>query len=401
MDDQCSSSALPPFLAKTYEMVDGPSTDSIVSWSQSGKSFVVRNPLEFGRDVLPRYFKHNNFSSFIRQLNTYGFRKIDPEQWEFANEGFIRGQPELLKNIHRRKPVHSHSSQNNQGQGSCSSLTESERQGYKDEIERLKCDKESLILELQRHKQEEQCIDLQIRFLTESFRHVDQLHKNMFSSLAHTLQKPGVVFDFVPVSDAHERKRRLLTNNYLHDKGSGGDIQIGTSQMVTGENSSANSFSMLNKELFEQLESSLKFWENVIHDIGQASMQQTSILEVDKSKDCAGSPSCMEFNVNFGSKTSGIDMNSEPAAPVLPEVAALEDKADKPVTTVPSGVNDMFWEQFLTENPGSTDAKEDQSDEKDLDGRKSDSDHGKFWLNIRSVNYLAEQLGQLKPAQGT
>lgn len=60
-----------PFLLKTYEMVDDPLTDSVVSWSHTGHSFVVWNPPEFARDLLPKYFKHNNFSSFIRQLNTY------------------------------------------------------------------------------------------------------------------------------------------------------------------------------------------------------------------------------------------------------------------------------------------------------------------------------------------
>lgn len=72
MDDaQGGSNSLPPFLSKTYEMVDDPSTDSVVSWSQSDKSFVVWNPPEFARVLLPKFFKHNNFSSFIRQLNTY------------------------------------------------------------------------------------------------------------------------------------------------------------------------------------------------------------------------------------------------------------------------------------------------------------------------------------------
>ncbi|CAI0560877.1 unnamed protein product [Linum tenue] len=52
-------------------MVDDPSTDSVVSWSASNKSFIVWSPPEFSRDLLPRFFKHNNFSSFIRQLNTY------------------------------------------------------------------------------------------------------------------------------------------------------------------------------------------------------------------------------------------------------------------------------------------------------------------------------------------
>mmetsp|Transcript_65882 Transcript_65882/g.208513 ORF Transcript_65882/g.208513 Transcript_65882/m.208513 type:complete len:125 (+) Transcript_65882:126-500(+) len=39
----------PPFLSKTFAVVDDPTTDGIVSWGTSGTSFVVWKPPEFSR----------------------------------------------------------------------------------------------------------------------------------------------------------------------------------------------------------------------------------------------------------------------------------------------------------------------------------------------------------------
>jgi len=60
-----------PFLTKVYDMVSDPATDAVISWSATGGSFVIWDSHVFERDLLPRHFKHNHFTSFIRQLNTY------------------------------------------------------------------------------------------------------------------------------------------------------------------------------------------------------------------------------------------------------------------------------------------------------------------------------------------
>jgi len=60
-----------PFLTKTYDVVDDPNTDTVVSWGFAGNSFVVWDANAFATVILPRYLKHSNFSSFVRQLNTY------------------------------------------------------------------------------------------------------------------------------------------------------------------------------------------------------------------------------------------------------------------------------------------------------------------------------------------
>ncbi|XP_057764502.1 heat stress transcription factor A-5-like isoform X1 [Salvia miltiorrhiza] len=97
-----------PFVSKTYDLLEAEAEErrggeKIVSWNSEGNGFVVWSPAEFSELMLPNYFKHNNFSSFIRQLNTYGFKKTSSRRWEFLHEKFQRGKRQLLLEISRKK----------------------------------------------------------------------------------------------------------------------------------------------------------------------------------------------------------------------------------------------------------------------------------------------------------
>ena len=108
-------SAVPIFLLKTHEMIETAPHD-VAEWTKDGRAFVIKQPKVLAKTMLPRYFKHSNFSSFVRQLNFYGFRKHKQEDilvdssapidsknwWEFYHDKFIRGDRKAMESIRRK-----------------------------------------------------------------------------------------------------------------------------------------------------------------------------------------------------------------------------------------------------------------------------------------------------------
>lgn len=98
---------IPSFLLKTYDIVNDPATNDIICWNEENNGFIVKQVNVFADKILPRYFKHNNFSSFIRQLNMYDFHKTrnGSNHQCFQHSLFIKDQKHLLKDIKRKNSV--------------------------------------------------------------------------------------------------------------------------------------------------------------------------------------------------------------------------------------------------------------------------------------------------------
>lgn len=148
-------------------------------------------------------------------LFNQGFRKVDPDRWEFANEGFLRGQKHLLKSITRRKPVHGHSQQQpQQSHGQSSSVgacVEVGKFGLEEEVERLKRDKNVLMQELVRLRQQQQTTDNQLQTMVQRLQGMEQRQQQMMSFLAKAVQSPGFLAQFV--QQQNESTRRISEAN--------------------------------------------------------------------------------------------------------------------------------------------------------------------------------------------
>ena len=92
------------FLLKLYQILENDQYKNIIDWGENGHFFIVKNIHDFTENILPKYFKHSNYSSFIRQLNMYGFHKKKSNQNEhiFLHQNFIKGQKDLIKTIKRK-----------------------------------------------------------------------------------------------------------------------------------------------------------------------------------------------------------------------------------------------------------------------------------------------------------
>jgi hypothetical protein len=75
----------------------------IASWLPCGTLFKIHDPQKFARVIMPQYFRHSRFKSFLRQLSMYKFQRVTGGAYggAYGHPQFLRGRKDLCCKIHR------------------------------------------------------------------------------------------------------------------------------------------------------------------------------------------------------------------------------------------------------------------------------------------------------------
>lgn len=105
---KAKNSGLIPFPVKLHAMLDKSEADGladVVSWAAHGRCFWVHKPKKFVMHIMPQHFKQSKMTSFRRQLNLYGFKRLTGglDRGGYYHESFIRGDIDLAYKIRRMR----------------------------------------------------------------------------------------------------------------------------------------------------------------------------------------------------------------------------------------------------------------------------------------------------------
>ncbi|CAD8074003.1 unnamed protein product [Paramecium primaurelia] len=180
---------IPSFLQKLYEILE--SEQSAIGWNKDGTTFQILDSSLLTEQIMPQYFKHRNYQSFLRQLNMYGFKKLKNKQGksEFQHSQFKKGLKNNLLKIKRRN-------QDDIKQSLESLTKEFEQESYLNEHEKLRkqlvelySNQRSLLEEIRRQMERNRNLQRETQDITERINIVKSYQLKKLDKLIIIIQK--------------------------------------------------------------------------------------------------------------------------------------------------------------------------------------------------------------------
>jgi len=102
---RCPKSMFESFPLKLMKLLSQDDLQEYISWLPHGRAFLIHRPHAFLNDVVMANFKMTKFRSFTRQLNIWGFKRIDHgrDVGAYYHELFLRGRPKLALFMRRQQ----------------------------------------------------------------------------------------------------------------------------------------------------------------------------------------------------------------------------------------------------------------------------------------------------------
>lgn len=100
---QSTTAKEPTFPVKLHMILSNPEFQDIIAWLPHGRSWRILQQKAFEERVIPLYFRHGRYSSFARQVNGWGFKRIThgSDYNSYYHELFLRGMAHLCDKMRR------------------------------------------------------------------------------------------------------------------------------------------------------------------------------------------------------------------------------------------------------------------------------------------------------------